>query len=224
MFGRILAKVSILFLASHGHSSQKIDLETTRSTLHLTAYLLHRPLLPRESDLQLPGVLLLLCGGGLQARQGAVCGLFRLRMVEFKSLSNMMRIEGLGMHSLPPYLRKSETDSTNNVEGEDVDNYSTKPSKIVVPSKQAARYNQANSVAQRIIAMAKKDGKVFEMVMPQLDHIYQNCMLVRDSKGKGKDAQDTLSIKQQRVAFMPPPGNRASKDHVNLANKKRKAS
>ncbi len=60
-----------------------------------------------------------------------------------------------------------------------MDDVSTKALKIIVPKNQSARYNQAHALTQRIIAMAKKDGEVFRMVMSQFEQIYQICVLVK---------------------------------------------
>ena len=66
--------------------------------------------------------------------------------------------------------------------------------------------------------MTKNDATVFRMVMPQLQQIFDNAMLVRKgSSAKVTKAQATLKSASVKLALTPEPVKRCKEDDKNLA-------
>jgi len=87
-----------------------------------------------------------------------------------------------------------------NVKNNDADTIQTSPKKLSLPTNKVKRFNAVNAVAGRICDMAKHDAEVFKMVMPQLQQMYQNCMLMRDTKSKkAKAAKMAISDAQTQL-------------------------
>lgn len=83
------------------------------------------------------------------------------------------KIEGLGDAALPDFLIEgtSRRDppavaaainvDNDSEEDDSIEDYSAR---ISVPNSQSARYNEANTLASRIVDIAKKDPEVFRIV------------------------------------------------------------
>ena len=151
-----------------------------------------------------------------------------LYKIEFGDLVNMMEIEGLVGASLPAFL-SSEANPV--AKGNEADTPLPSPVTFTVPKNKAKRYNAVNSVAGRICELAKHDAEVFKMVIPQLNQMYQNCMLMRESKSeKAEAAKMLISAAQTQLPIVPETIQRDIADDKNLGNatynkpnKKRKA-
>ena len=79
------------------------------------------------------------------------------------------------------------------------------------------------SLTTRICELAKVDADVFRMVMPQLDQMYQNSMLLRNSKSKTSiAARNVVTQSSSKLPILPESLKRSREDDVNLANKKPK--
>ena len=66
--------------------------------------------------------------------------------------------------------------------------------------------------------MTKNDANVFCMVMPQLQQIFDNAMLVRKgSSSKVTNAQASLKSASVKLALTPEPVKRCKEDDKNLA-------
>ena len=131
-----------------------------------------------------------------------------LYQIEYESLVSMMRVDGLGLQSLPAFLKTQKANRTPLTCNDDDEVYHPPP-KIVVPSSKAKRYSEANTVAGRIVELAKLYPDVFRMVMPQLNHIRDNCVLMREA------AQDTLNNNNSKVPIAPAVVTRGKEDDVN---------
>jgi hypothetical protein len=155
----------------------------------------------------------------------------------YDNLVATMKIEGLGDAALPAFL----TDATsrrvspavaaamnvaNDSDEEDsIEDYSIR--RISVPNSESARYNQANTLAGRIVEIAKKDPEVFRMVMPQFQQMYQNSMMMRKTKSsKSHHAKNAVAAAKVHLPVVPESIQRDKSDDVNLANttKKKKES
>ena len=69
--------------------------------------------------------------------------------------------------------------------------------------------------------MCKEDPKVFEMAMPMLKKLYQNCLLVRGSGSKSsavQSANDAVAVSKAQLPVMPDSIRRSVADDVNHAN------
>jgi len=141
----------------------------------------------------------------------------------------MMKIDGLMGASLPAFFSSEPNPIAKN---NDHDTTETSPKKLSVPTNKVKRFNAVNAVAGRICDMVKHDAEVFKMVMPQLQQMYQNCMLMRGSKSeKAKAAKMAVYDAQTQLPIVPETIQRDIADDVNLANatskkpsKKRKAN
>ena len=118
--------------------------------------------------------------------------------------------------SLPAFL---SSEPNPNVKNNDADTTQTSPKKLSLPTNMVKRFNAVNAVAGRICDKAKHDAEVFKMVMPQLQQMYQNCMLMRDTKSKkAKAAKMAISDAQTQLPLVPDKIQRDISDDVNLAN------
>ncbi|KAL7459579.1 hypothetical protein ACHAWC_011403 [Mediolabrus comicus] len=112
----------------------------------------------------------------------------------FDNLVDMMRVPGLGNASLPAFLSNTSHSeptavaaaplaaATANGDGDNSDDDDSSVEvtlRVKAPSTKIARFNAANTLAGRIVGMCKEDPKVFEMVMPMFQQVYQNSMMLR---------------------------------------------
>ena len=144
--------------------------------------------------------------------------------IEYQSLVSMIWIANLGCDSLPRFLNPASVLLNEEVNTEEAKRVEEEPCKFSVPTNKSKRYNSAISLTTRICELAKVDADVFRMVMPQLDQMYQNCMLVRNSKSKTtKAAKKVVAHSTSNLPILPESLKRTREDNVNLANKKPKA-
>jgi hypothetical protein len=157
----------------------------------------------------------------------------------FDNLVDMMRVPGLGNASLPDFLANtSHTEPTAvaaaplaaasaNGDGDnsDDDDSSVEVTRIVkAPSSKTARYNAANTLAGRIVALCKEDPKVFEMVMPMFQQVYQNSMMIRtNTSDRSELAKMTVAARNESLPVVPESARTDRSDDTNLANSKRKS-
>ena len=67
--------------------------------------------------------------------------------------------------------------------------------------------------------MAKVDPEVFNMVMPQLQQMYQDCILMRDYKSeKANAAKKSIAEAQNQLPIVPDTIQRGIADDDNQAN------
>ena len=70
--------------------------------------------------------------------------------------------------------------------------------------------------------MVKHDAEIFKMIMPQLDQMYQNCVMLRDTKSKKvTEAQSTIAQSRTKAPMAPVTIVRDKEDTINPANTKR---
>ena len=75
----------------------------------------------------------------------------------------------------------------------------------------------------RIVEMAKEDAGVYEMVMPQLHHIYQNCLIMRkSSSSKASSSKEAVTAAKASLPLAPESLRTDKSDDINLANRKSK--
>ena len=66
--------------------------------------------------------------------------------------------------------------------------------------------------------MTKYDANVFCMVMPQLQHIYNNTVILQQgSSSKVTNAQASIKSASVKLALTPEPVKRCKEDDKNLA-------
>ncbi len=148
--------------------------------------------------------------------------------IALQNMISLMEIDGLGDNSLPDFLssaRQPRPANEQSSQSENVDD--DKPIKWRAPSTKGDRYNAANTIAGRIVDMAEMDMKVYEMVMPQLHAMYNNCVLIRGSKSK-KVANAKSAVSKAQVAMpVVPEALRGDKgeevNHANMNAKKGKS-
>jgi len=140
-------------------------------------------------------------------------------------LVSLMEVEGLGNASLPAFLTTAISTSTSSAatSGEaevSAKNYETEqPIKVKIPSNANSRYNSFITKCTTIAGMAKKDPEVYRMVMPQIETMYTNCLLMQNCKSsKAKAAQKTVGKAGEKVPIVPDALRKDHSDEVNLAN------
>lgn len=138
----------------------------------------------------------------------------------------MMEIPGLGDASLPAFLATSAAASEateQQIDQDDADDAEME-TRVFAPKRMDKRYTDTNTVASKIVDMAKRDPKVYEMVLPQLQKMYQNCVMLLGNKSeKVVAAKATAGKSGKPIAIIPASIRRSSSDDVNQANRKRKA-
>jgi hypothetical protein len=70
--------------------------------------------------------------------------------------------------------------------------------------------------------LAKENKDVYEMVMPQFNQMYQNCLLIVQTKSKKvHDARQQVAASGENLPIVPESIRGKDKsDDINLANKK----
>jgi hypothetical protein len=70
--------------------------------------------------------------------------------------------------------------------------------------------------------LAKENKDVYEMVMPQFNQMYQNCLLIAQTKSKKvHDARQQVAASGENLPIVPESIRGKDKsDDINLANKK----
>lgn len=141
-------------------------------------------------------------------------------------LVNLMEIPGLGCEALPAFLKTAGENAAHaatadcNAEGPN-EGGAVQKEAFFVPSSKTKRYNAAEVQAKKIVEMCKEDPKVFEMAMPMLKQLYQNCLLVRGSGSKSsavQSANDAVAVSKAQLPVMPDSIRRSVADDVNHAN------
>ena len=99
-------------------------------------------------------------------------------------------------------------------------NAKDKRTKVSAPSSRSRRRNDAKMTADRIVDLMELHKDVFEMVKPQLDAIYNNCVLLRDTKSTaGKAAQEALAASAAfNLPVVPDKAKTDTSDDINHAN------
>lgn len=162
----------------------------------------------------------------------------------FDNLVDMMRVPGLGDASLPVFLANTShseptavatvaaaplaaaTASANgDGDNSDDDDSSVEVTlRVKAPSSKVARYNAANTLAGRIVGLCKEDPKVFEMVMPMFQQVYQNSMMLRtNTSDRSKLAKMTVAATNELLPVVPESARTDRSDDTNLANSNRKS-
>jgi hypothetical protein len=92
--------------------------------------------------------------------------------------------------------------------------------RVKAPSTKIARFNAANTLAGRIVGMCKEDPKVFEMVMPMFQQVYQNSMMLRtNTSDRSKLAKMTVAAANESLPVVPELARTDRSDDTNLAFK-----
>jgi hypothetical protein len=143
-----------------------------------------------------------------------------LYQVVHDDLVAMMKIDGLGNASLPAFLDAASPAEFANKDDNSIEE--TIPN-FTKPTTQSSRYNNANALAGRIVAIAKVDPGVYRMVMPQLEQIYQNSVQMRECKSaKTSSSQQAVTAAKASLPIVPESLQTNKSDDVNLANKRPK--
>ena len=96
--------------------------------------------------------------------------------------------------------------------------------RVAAHKRMDKRHTETNTVASKIVDTAKRDPKVYEMVLPQLQKMYQNCVMLLGNKSeKVVAAKATAGKSGKPIAIIPASIRRSSSDDVNQASRKRKA-
>ena len=143
------------------------------------------------------------------------------------NLAALMIIDGLGAASLPQYLAPIASAATAAQNGEDDDKGeddsigATVP-RIRAPNCKSTRYNSGLAITRQILDLAKENKDVYEMVMPQFNQMYQNCLLIAQTKSKKvHDARQQVAASGENLPIVPESIRGKDKsDDINLANKK----
>ena len=91
-----------------------------------------------------------------------------------------------------------------------------------MPNCKKRRYHDTLVITKQILELAKEDKDVYKMVMPQLNQMYQNCLLTAQSKSmKVHDARLKVAESGENLPIVPESIRRNDKsDDINLANKR----
>ena len=143
------------------------------------------------------------------------------------NLAALMMIDGLGAASLPRYLAPITSAATAARNGDDDDKGdddsigATVP-RIRAPNCKQTRYNSGLAITKQILDLAKANKDVYEMVMPQFNQMYQNCLLIAQTKSKKVyDARQQVAASGENLPIVPESIRGKDKsDDINLANKK----
>lgn len=146
----------------------------------------------------------------------------------------MMEIPGLGAASLPAFLQQAQSSmqapggsgSATAEETANQDDANDAPeTRLVIPRRQGERFNATHTLALKIAEMAKYHEAVFEMVTPQLRHMYENCVLMVGNKsGKVAASKAAVATSKTQLPVMPASIRRNASDDINQANRKRSVS
>ena len=156
-----------------------------------------------------------------------------LYKVVYNNLVALMKIDGLGANALPAFLNPTTTPSASahaaivsagaagNADEGSIEAISQK---VVVPNSKARRFNEANFVAKPILELARKHPEVFRMVMPQFQQMYQNSLMLANSKStKVVAAKNQLAATGASLPILHEAlGKRDKSDETNLANNRKK--
>ena len=143
------------------------------------------------------------------------------------NLAALMMIDGLGAASLPRYLAPITSAATAARNGEDDDKGdddsigATLP-RIRAPNCKNKRYSSGLAITKQILDLAKENKDVYEMVMPQFNQMYQNCLLIAQTKSKKVHAaRQQVAASGESLSIVPESIRGKDKsDDINLANKK----
>mmetsp|Transcript_18545 Transcript_18545/g.30375 ORF Transcript_18545/g.30375 Transcript_18545/m.30375 type:complete len:375 (+) Transcript_18545:446-1570(+) len=150
--------------------------------------------------------------------------------IVYNNLVTLMKIDGLGGDAeLPAFLTPATNpecahSSITGTGDADDDSVEEIPQKLVVPSTKIRRFNEANSITKGILELAKDDKEVFRMVVPQLQQMYQNSLMIANSKSKKvQNAKNRLAASGASLPIMPDEirKKRDKTDDINLANAKK---
>ena len=151
--------------------------------------------------------------------------------VMYAHLVSVMKVDGLGSYCLPRFLSATRAPTAEGKQDTDKDNtedttVEVTRTKVSVPTSKDRRYNSANQVLSSIAEMMKNSPGVYEMAMPMIQKVRENCALYEDLGSKSMKATAAKNIVRdsslaKTIPILPECTHRRDKsDDMNKANKK----